>query len=261
VLDFAVNSTDISGYYSSYRQYIEYEDDLELKFYFSGDDTPEGSLGGTIQATALDPYSELNIFIPEILRRENFQGLPVYRCLYFKNTSALTIFGPKLSIISDISEANPKVYIEAKNTTAPTIADKYDSTKVLDNYTWTDPNDLDMLLPADNTLAPGDHIAIWVRRHVDNLTIPESIITAQITTGNSDCALSYTESSLFSVNEFVLVYQQIDDDNYNYEIKQINNIVSASDTLEFTSSFSADFPIGSQVAKLDRSLLYIEYGA
>jgi len=252
-----ISQPDMIKMFASFERYVAYTDDLSVNMYYSGNGIPSDSLGGAITSAAIDPYSDLNAVIPEVLRMDNFQGKSIYRCIYLKNTTAVTLFEPKLTIQSDLSGTTPTIYPYPKNTTPPVINDRYDTTNILVNFIFKNPEEFILT----DYLGPNETVAIWIKERVQNVYIPSSILTNIGTIGSSNLKLVYLESRRFEENQFVLVYYQVDDDNFIYEFAQISTIDVAEDILTITSQLSQEFPIGSIVSKLNRSLLSITYGA
>lgn len=252
-----VSQPNMTKMYASFDRYVDYTDDLSVKMYYSGNGTADDSLGGAITSAAIDPYSDLNAVIPEVLRMDNFQGRSLYRCVYLKNTAAITIFEPKITIVSDLEGASPTIYSYAKNTTPPTITDKYDTTNVLVNLIFIAPNEAILTTYLD----PNEYVAIWIKETVQNLYVPSSILTDVGTAGNDFVKITYLESHRFTENQFILLFYQIDNDNFIYEIAQILSIDKAEDILTFNSVLSQTFAVGTIVSKLNRSLLSVTYGA
>lgn len=252
-----INKPDCEQIYASFERLIPYEASLiEGKFFFSGDGTSEGSLGGPITPNAISKYDELNIFLPEILRIDNFYGRPIYKILYFQNVSNKTIYEPRLSIIDDFSEIHVNVSILPKNTTAVQLADKYDSNDALNGYFFQLPNDLKIA----DFLNPTEYVGIVIKHFTHNYSLPNTIITQDINVGDRFCYVKYGEVDQFNVGEFVIIYNMHSDTTYTYEIKQIESIDIFRDSLTFTNSFSKPFLIGANLSLLYRSTLFIKYG-
>ena len=252
-----IEQQDCEHIYASFERLIPYETDMvEVKFYYSGNGTSENSIGGPITNHSITEYDELNVFLPEILRKDNFYGRPIYKILYLKNDSNKTIFEPRLTIMNDFNNIHIGISVINKNEEAVTLNDKYDSGNALNGYLFQLPNEI--LLT--EFLNPQEYVGIIIKHFTHNYSLPNSLIMKNINVGDNYCFLKYGEADLFNIGEFVIIYNMHSDVDYDYEIKQIKNVDIYQDSLTFTNSFSNSFQLGSNVSKLYRSSLFVKYG-
>jgi len=146
----------------------------DIVFYYSGDGTPSGSLGGAITSNAV-PSSGTNIIFDDVDASEASSGDTEYRCIYVKNTNATdTLYSAKVFISQSTTSADDEVYIALDSAgigdgtttgVATTIADESDSGGALTGLTFSHPTDYSTgLLIGD--LGPGQCQAIWIKREV-----------------------------------------------------------------------------------------------
>jgi hypothetical protein len=141
--------------------------DTDIKYYYSGDGTPQGSLGGAITSNEV-PGSGTNVIFDDVDASEAQAGDVEYRCIYVKNTHATdTLYSAKVFISQDTTSADDEVDIgldpAGKNGTATSIADEGTAPT---GVTFSHPTDYDTGLSLGD-LGPGEYYAIWIRRTVN----------------------------------------------------------------------------------------------
>jgi|Deesub1362B_J571_1020462.scaffolds.fasta_scaffold00499_24 hypothetical protein len=146
--------------------------DTDIKFYYSGDGTPQGSLGGAITSNEV-PSSGTNVIFDDVSAEEAQSGDVEYRCIYVKNTNTTdTLYDARVFIAQDTLSADDEIDIgldpagvgDGTNTgVATSIADEGEAPT---GVTFSHPTDYASGLVIGD-LGPGQCIAIWIRRTVN----------------------------------------------------------------------------------------------
>ena len=141
--------------------------DTDIKFYYSGDGTAKGSLGGAITENEV-PSSGTNIIFDNVDASEAESGDVEYRCIYIKNTHPSdTLYDARVFIAQDTVSEDDEIDIgldsAGKNGTATSIADESTAPS---GVTFSHPTTYDDGLQLGD-LGPGEYYAIWIRRTVN----------------------------------------------------------------------------------------------
>jgi len=136
----------------------------DLQYYYSGDGTAAGSLGGAIHANAVANSQDQNVF-DNIGTAEALASSEKYRCLYIKNTGAVSYtFGLYISTTTPSTDTLIQFGIgtAAVNTAEQSIINE--DTEPSGVFWVARTQEFNPLSIA--TLAPGDTKSIWIKRIV-----------------------------------------------------------------------------------------------
>lgn len=141
--------------------------DTDIKYFYSGDGTATGSLGGAITANEVTDGNLHNIF-DKVLGAESLPGDIEYRCIYVQNKHAtITLELAKLYFSSNTPDPANVIDIgldlAGKNGTADTIVDE--NTAPSPAVSFSQPTTYGTGLSLGD-LAPDDYFAIWFRRTI-----------------------------------------------------------------------------------------------
>lgn len=137
----------------------------EMKWFYSGDGTPNGSLGGGITENEIPNGDMQNVF-DHVKPDEAEQVDTEYRCIYLKNTNTDDIaYDVKLYII-DTTSPDDLIEIGLDPAGKNGVAQQIPNEKVAPTgVVFAAPASPDEAIEVGD-LGPGEYIAVWVRRVV-----------------------------------------------------------------------------------------------
>ena len=132
-------------------------------------------LGGAIMTSASGIYSPnttaSNVVFDEVLKSENINGTPDYRCLYLKNDFASqTVYTPKIEFKSATSTAKFQIgFLTDKNQVAQAIADENTEPTGITFVDLAFDTPTAIVKGSSDLLLPGEYVGFWLKRIPTNL--------------------------------------------------------------------------------------------
>ena len=138
--------------------------------------TATSSLGGNMatnsEAAITTSNTTINNLWDNVTKAENYAGTTEYRCVFIHNDTSTSgaLFANGRVYLSGSSLATFQLGVEsAKNIATVTIASETTAPSGITFSSPTSSAPLD-LMSTDNTLDPGEYIALWIKRTVNNVT-------------------------------------------------------------------------------------------
>lgn len=158
----------------------------DIKFFYSGDGTAIGSLGGEISENEINT-GNVNALFDNTTYQESVDGDIEYRCFYVKNSNATdTLYNTKVYFRKNSDSPFVLFSIgldgegigDGKNTGVAEVIVDEDTAPLTPSF--SEPSDHATAIAIGN-LAAGECVAIWVRRNVSAGAMPINNDTYAIT--------------------------------------------------------------------------------